>query len=171
MTITRESHIMDQPSSDGLPPNSQSAMFLQATRFVSDLLQRASFDTPAMLRELIDGAATSVPGAQCAGITVTEKRRRSQTAAATHRYPVMLDEIQSRLGIALLFITHDLRVAAQICDDVAVMQNGRIVEQGPAARVLTNPQVAYTRALLDAAPGREWDFANFRPVAVAAAAQ
>jgi peptide/nickel transport system ATP-binding protein len=80
----------------------------------------------------------------------------------------LLDEIQNRLGIALLFITHDLRVAAQICDDVAVMQHGRIVEQGPAARVLTNPQVAYTRALLDAAPGREWDFANFRPVAVAA---
>ena len=82
----------------------------------------------------------------------------------------LLDEIQTRLGIALLFITHDLRVAAQICDDVAVMQHGRIVEQGPAAQVLTNPQVAYTRALLDAAPGREWDFANFRPVAAAAAA-
>jgi ABC-type microcin C transport system duplicated ATPase subunit YejF len=82
----------------------------------------------------------------------------------------LLDEIQARLGIALLFITHDLRVAAQICDDVAVMQNGRIVEQGAAARVLTNPQVAYTRALLDAAPGREWDFANFRPAAVTASA-
>ncbi len=76
----------------------------------------------------------------------------------------LLDEIQSRLGIALLFITHDLRVAAQICDDVAVMQRGRVVEQGPAAEVLTNPQQAYTRALLDAAPGRGWDFANFRPV-------
>jgi peptide/nickel transport system ATP-binding protein len=82
----------------------------------------------------------------------------------------LLDEIQTRLGIALLFITHDLRVAAQICDDVAVMQHGRIVEQGPAARVLTNPQQAYTRQLLDAAPGREWDFANFRPVAASAAA-
>jgi peptide/nickel transport system ATP-binding protein len=74
-------------------------------------------------------------------------------------------EIQNRLGIALLFITHDLRVAAQICDDVAVMQHGRIVEQGPAAQVLTHPQQAYTRTLLDAAPGRGWDFANFRPVA------
>jgi hypothetical protein len=77
-------------------PNSQSAMFLQATQLVSDLHQRASFDTPAMLRELIQGAARSVPGAQYAGITVTQKRRRSQSAAATHRYPVMLDEIQSR---------------------------------------------------------------------------
>jgi peptide/nickel transport system ATP-binding protein len=78
----------------------------------------------------------------------------------------LLADIQQRLGIALLFITHDLRVAAQICDDVVVMQHGRVVEQGPAAQVLTNPQVAYTRALLDAAPGRGWDFANFRPVAL-----
>jgi peptide/nickel transport system ATP-binding protein len=82
----------------------------------------------------------------------------------------LLDEIQKRLGIALLFITHDLRVAAQICDDVVVMQNGRVVEQGPAAEVLTNPQQPYTRALLEAAPGRDWDFANFRPVAEAAVA-
>src|SRR3989440_8956894 len=79
----------------------------------------------------------------------------------------LLDEIQQRLGIALLFITHDLRVAAQICDDVAVMQHGRIVEQGPAGKILTDPQQAYTRQLLDAAPGRAWDFANFRPVAAA----
>jgi peptide/nickel transport system ATP-binding protein len=81
----------------------------------------------------------------------------------------LFNEIQKRLGIALLFITHDLRVAAQICDDVAVMQHGRIVEQGPAAEVLTKPKQAYTRALLHAAPGRGWDFANFRPVATTAA--
>jgi peptide/nickel transport system ATP-binding protein len=82
----------------------------------------------------------------------------------------LLDEIQQRLGIALLFITHDLRVAAQICDDVVVMQNGVVVEQGPAAEVLTNPQQPYTRSLLEAAPGRGWDFANFRPVGEAAVA-
>ncbi len=82
----------------------------------------------------------------------------------------LLDEIQTRLGIALLFITHDLRVAAQICDDVVVMQHGRIVEQGPAGEVLTRPQQAYTRQLLEAAPGRHWDFARFRPVAIAGAA-
>jgi peptide/nickel transport system ATP-binding protein len=81
----------------------------------------------------------------------------------------LLDEIQRRLGIAILFITHDLRVAAQICDDVVVMQKGRIVEQGPAGEILTHPKEAYTRALLEAAPGRNWDFANFRPVAEAVA--
>jgi len=70
-----------------------------------------------------------------------------------------------------LFITHDLRVAAQICDHVAVMQHGKIVEQGPAAQVLNHPQQAYTRALLDAAPGRGWDFANFRPVSSGVAAE
>ncbi len=77
----------------------------------------------------------------------------------------LLDDIQSRLGIALLFITHDLRVAAQICDDVIVMQRGRVVEEGPAGAILTHPQQAYTKQLLAAAPGRDWDFANFRPVA------
>ncbi len=76
----------------------------------------------------------------------------------------LLDDVQKRLGIAILFITHDLRVAAQICDDVMVMQHGKIVEQGPAAGILTNPQQEYTRQLLEAAPGRDWDFANFRPI-------
>jgi peptide/nickel transport system ATP-binding protein len=79
----------------------------------------------------------------------------------------LLADIQRRLDIAILFITHDLRVAAQICDDVAVMQNGRVVEQGPAAQVLGEPREAYTRQLLEAAPGRFWDFANFREIAPA----
>ncbi|MEN3792332.1 ABC transporter ATP-binding protein [Fulvimarina sp. MAC3] len=77
----------------------------------------------------------------------------------------LLDDIQARLGVALLFITHDLRVAAQICDEVVVMQNGRIVEYGPTAEVLGQPREAYTRQLIEAAPGRHWDFPNFRPLA------
>jgi peptide/nickel transport system ATP-binding protein len=81
----------------------------------------------------------------------------------------LLGELQERLGVAILFITHDLRVAAQICDDVAVMQKGRIVEYGPAETVLRAPKETYTRELLDAAPGRHWDFANFRPLTEAGA--
>ena len=70
----------------------------------------------------------------------------------------LLDEIRQRLDLAMLFITHDLRVAAQVCDRVAVMAHGRVVEYGPVTDVFTNPQDAYTRALLAAAPGRSWNF-------------
>jgi len=75
--------------------SSQSAMFLRAAQLVADLQQRACFDTGALLRDLIEGAAESVPGAQYAGITVTKRRRPSETAAATHHYPVLLDKIQN----------------------------------------------------------------------------
>jgi peptide/nickel transport system ATP-binding protein len=75
----------------------------------------------------------------------------------------LLAELQARLGLGILFITHDLGVAAQICDDVVVMQHGRVVEYGPASQVLGAPQQDYTKALISAAPGRHWDFANFRP--------
>ena len=70
----------------------------------------------------------------------------------------LLDEIRARLNLAMLFITHDLRVAAQVCDRVAVMHHGRIVEHGPIADVYARPQHEYTRSLLAAAPGRDWNF-------------
>ena len=70
----------------------------------------------------------------------------------------LLDEIRGRLNLAMLFITHDLRVAAQVCDRVAVMQHGRIVESGPIADVYANPRHEYTKALFAAAPGRRWKF-------------
>jgi peptide/nickel transport system ATP-binding protein len=65
----------------------------------------------------------------------------------------LIKEIQQRLGLAILFVTHDLRVAAQICDRIAVMQRGRIVETGPTAALFAAPQHAYTQALLAAVPG------------------
>jgi len=70
----------------------------------------------------------------------------------------LLDDIRRRFELALLFITHDLRVAAQICDRIAVMQQGVIVEQGVAAEVFARPQHPYTRALFEAAPGKDIDF-------------
>jgi len=68
----------------------------------------------------------------------------------------LLAELKQRLGLSMVFVTHDLRVAAQICDLVAVMHNGRVVESGAAARVFTEPQHDYTRALIEAIPGRHW---------------
>ncbi len=70
----------------------------------------------------------------------------------------LLADIRDQLNLAMLFITHDLRVAAQVCDDVAVMREGKIVEYGPTAQVFGAPQHAYTRALFDAAPGRHFAF-------------
>ena len=64
----------------------------------------------------------------------------------------LLREIQAEQNLALLFITHDLRVAAQLCDRVVVMQGGKVVEQGQTAEVYERPRHAYTRALLAAAP-------------------
>lgn len=66
----------------------------------------------------------------------------------------LLEDLKQKLSLSLLFITHDLRVAAQICDRIIVMQHGRIVEQGAARDVFLAPREAYTRQLLDAIPGR-----------------
>jgi peptide/nickel transport system ATP-binding protein len=74
----------------------------------------------------------------------------------------LLDQIQQRLQLTLIFITHDLRVAAQISHRVMVMRRGRVVEQGPVAQVFDNPRHEYTRALLAAAPGRGVAFGGKR---------
>ena len=68
----------------------------------------------------------------------------------------LLDEIRERMHLSMIFITHDLRVAAQVCDRVAVMQHGVVVEVGPTADLFGNPQHDYTKALLSAIPGKEW---------------
>ncbi len=67
----------------------------------------------------------------------------------------LLDDVRKRFDLAMLFITHDLRVAAQICDRIMVMQKGEVVEQGLTASVYASPEHPYTRLLLDAAPGKD----------------
>jgi len=64
----------------------------------------------------------------------------------------LLLDLREAMGMAQLFITHDLAVAKHLCDRVAVMHRGRIVEEGPAAQVMSSPTHAYTRELLAAVP-------------------
>ena len=56
----------------------------------------------------------------------------------------------------MLFITHDLRVAAQVCDKIAVMYQGKIVEIGYTEKIFEDPQHEYTTALINSIPGRNW---------------
>ena len=69
----------------------------------------------------------------------------------------LINDLQKKMKLALVFITHDLRVAAQLCHTIAVMQRGVVVEYGPTAEVFANPQHAYTRQLLAAIPGQHLD--------------
>jgi peptide/nickel transport system ATP-binding protein len=66
----------------------------------------------------------------------------------------LLAELREEMNLAMIFITHDLRVAAEIADRIIVMRRGEIVEQGETQKIFQNPSDAYTRALLDAIPGR-----------------
>jgi peptide/nickel transport system ATP-binding protein len=66
----------------------------------------------------------------------------------------LLEELKGRLKLAMLFITHDLNVAAQICDRIAVMRQGEIIEVKPTAELLLHPEHSYTQALLASIPGR-----------------
>ncbi len=68
----------------------------------------------------------------------------------------LLAELRQRLDLSIVFITHDLRVAAQVCDIVAVMKSGEVVESGPIGAVFGAPQHPYTQALLASIPGREF---------------
>lgn len=69
----------------------------------------------------------------------------------------LLRDVRNCLGLSMLFVTHDLRVASQICDRIAVMNKGRIVETGTVQAIANNPQHPYTRSLFEVMPGQAWE--------------
>ena len=64
----------------------------------------------------------------------------------------LIADLRDAHGVTFLFISHDLAVVSHLCQDVAVMKGGQIVEQGPVRQVLRAPAHAYTRTLLEAVP-------------------
>lgn len=75
------------------------------------------------------------------------------TALDTQSREVMIELLkllQEKLGFSLLFVTHDMHVAAALCEDICVLKQGHIIENGNFAAILANPQTAYTRQLIEA---------------------
>jgi len=68
----------------------------------------------------------------------------------------LLADLRRRLSLSMVFVTHDLRVAAQLCDRVIVMSKGEIAESGQTSEVFSNPRHPYTQHLLASIPGRQW---------------
>ena len=132
---------MNTPRSEELYLDSQTSTYLQATQLVADLHRRASFDTPALLSGLIAGAAESVPGAQYAAITATQRRRGVQTAAATHRYPVILDEIQGRYQqgpcLTAAAVQESVSVEDLVRDDRWPLYRAAALKQTPIRSILS----------------------------------
>ena len=71
------------------------------------------------------------------------------------QYLMLLKEVQARTGLAMLFITHDFGIVARMCDRVAVMYAGRIVESGPVRALFKTPRHPYTEALMASVPRME----------------
>jgi oligopeptide/dipeptide ABC transporter ATP-binding protein len=76
----------------------------------------------------------------------------------------LIDDLKDRLGMATLLVTHDVGVAKQMADRVAVMYAGRIVETGPAEEVLGRPAHPYTAALLSAIPAPGMARGSLQPI-------
>jgi oligopeptide/dipeptide ABC transporter ATP-binding protein len=76
----------------------------------------------------------------------------------------LIDEMRSRLDLALVFVSHDLAVVRQLCEHLAVMYTGRLVETGPTERVLERPLHPYTRGLLEAIVDLDDPIASLHPI-------
>lgn len=87
-------------------------------------------------------------------IVVLDEALSALDVVTQGRILALLDDVQRELGLTYLFISHDLDLVRSISDHVAVMRRGRVVETGPTARIFADPGQEYTRALLDATPGR-----------------
>jgi peptide/nickel transport system ATP-binding protein len=128
---------------------------------VHELLERVGMRTDALMRyphEFSGGQRQRLAIARALAVAprvlVCDEPTSALDVSVQAQILNLLQDIQSQLGLGLLFITHNMGVVSYLADDIAVMQQGRVVEQGEALQVLQQPAHAYTRTLLAAVPKR-----------------
>lgn len=148
--------IAEGPIIHGVPP-------AEATARARDLLQAVGMDASAMARfphEFSGGQRQRICIARALAVQpdllIADESVSALDVSVQAQVLDLLAELQKQQQFGMLFITHDLRVASRICDRIAVMRQGVIVEQGASADLFAHPSDAYTRQLLAAVPGRDW---------------
>jgi peptide/nickel transport system ATP-binding protein len=156
--------ITDGPCANGVP-------YAEAQRRARELLKLVELDVSAFDRypnEFSGGQRQRIGIARALALQpqllVADESVSALDVSVQAQVLRLLQELQQRLNVGMIFITHDLRVAAKLCHRIAVMHKGRIVEYGTPGQILDNPQHEYTQKLIGAIPGRHWNPTTARPV-------
>jgi peptide/nickel transport system ATP-binding protein len=151
-------------------PLANGVAYAEAERHARELLQLVGLEVSAFDRypnEFSGGQRQRIGIARALALKpqllVADESVSALDVSVQAQVLALLQELQSKLNLAIIFITHDLRVAAQVCHQIAVMHKGSIVEYGNAAQIFDNPQHEYTQRLIGAIPGKSWDPAQVIP--------
>ncbi|WP_169738906.1 ABC transporter ATP-binding protein [Jiangella gansuensis] len=145
----------------------------QARARAIELLERVGFPEPARRyrqfpHQLSGGmrqrVVIAIALAGNPSLLLCDEPTTALDATVTLRILDLLTGLVRDLGIGIVFVTHDLGVAARICDRIAVMYAGQVVEEGPTEQLLRRPRHPYTLALLQAVPTRDRDIDGLRAI-------